>query len=168
MDDAEAEVPLSVPPQLPTNTSTPQLLQSQRWGEESRDEESQKLSHTPIHDYSILDWIFTEVLPAACRALMLTGKLNKLSHEERVMCSENSSFLARSAMLPWVCYLATLYQPCYTLYPEWPHRQGGLACFGCTFESRWCCTDLYYARGAQGVLPMRVGGTHEGLRRHYP
>ena len=21
------------------------------------------------------------------------------------------------------------------------------------------CTDLYYARGAQGVLPMRVGGT---------
>ena len=43
-------------------------------------------------------------------------------------------------------------------YPEWPHRQGGcLTCCGCTFESRCGCTDLYYARGAQGVLPMRVG-----------
>ena len=45
------------------------------------------------------------------------------------------------------------------LYPEWPHRQGGcLACCVCTFESRRGCTDLYYARGAQGVLPMSVGG----------
>ena len=43
------------------------------------------------------------------------------------------------------------------LYPELSHRQGGcLACCGCTFESRPGCTDLYYARGAQGVLPMRV------------
>ena len=43
--------------------------------------------------------------------------------------------------------------------PEWPHRQGGcLACCGCTFDFRWGCTDLYYARGAQGVLLMRVGG----------
>ena len=31
---------------------------------------------------------------------------------------------------------------------------------GCKVKSRqWMsCTDLYYARGAQGVLPMRVGG----------
>ena len=31
---------------------------------------------------------------------------------------------------------------------------------GCMIESRlWLSfTDLYYARGAQGVLPMRVGG----------
>ena len=44
-------------------------------------------------------------------------------------------------------------------YPEWPHSQGGcLRYCGCTFESRWGCTDLYYARGAQGVLHMRVGG----------
>ena len=30
---------------------------------------------------------------------------------------------------------------------------------GCKIESRLClsCTDLYYARGTQGVLPMRVG-----------
>ena len=50
------------------------------------------------------------------------------------------------------------------LYPEWPHRQGGcLACCGCTFESRCCCTDLYYARGAQWVLPMRVGGATSQL-----
>ena len=42
-------------------------------------------------------------------------------------------------------------------YPEWPHKQGGcLACCGCTFQSRRGCSDLYYARGAQGVLPMRV------------
>ena len=34
---------------------------------------------------------------------------------------------------------------------------GCLACCGCTFDSRWGCIDLYYARGAQGVLPMRVG-----------
>ena len=44
------------------------------------------------------------------------------------------------------------------LYPEWPHRQGGcLACCGCTFDSRWG-TGIYYARSAQGALPMRVGG----------
>ena len=46
----------------------------------------------------------------------------------------------------------------FEVCPEWPHRQGGcLACCGCTFESRWGFTDLYCARGAQGVLPMRVG-----------
>ena len=50
------------------------------------------------------------------------------------------------------------------LYPEWPHRQGSfLARCGCTFESSWGCTDLYYARGAQGVLPMRVGGATSQL-----
>ena len=50
------------------------------------------------------------------------------------------------------------------LYHEWPHRQGGcLACCGCTFESRWGCTFLYYARGAQGVLPMRLGGATSEL-----
>ena len=53
---------------------------------------------------------------------------------------------------------------CTGSYPEWQHRQGGcLACCRlqvCKIESRlWLsCTDLYYARGAQGVLPMRVGG----------
>ena len=50
------------------------------------------------------------------------------------------------------------------LYPEWPHRQGGcLACCGCTFESFRGGTDLNYARGAQGVLPMRVGGATSQL-----
>ena len=50
------------------------------------------------------------------------------------------------------------------IYPEWPHRQGGcLACCGCTFESRWGCTDLYYARGAQRELSMRVGGVTSQL-----
>ena len=50
------------------------------------------------------------------------------------------------------------------IYTEWPHRQGGcLACCGCTFESHWACTDLYYARGAQGVVPMRVGGVTNQL-----
>ena len=35
----------------------------------------------------------------------------------------------------------------------------------CTFESRlWLsCTDLYYARGAQRVQPMRVGGAPSQL-----
>ena len=55
------------------------------------------------------------------------------------------------------------------LYPEWPHRQGSsLACRrlqGCKIESwLWLsCTDLYYAPGAQGVLPMRVGGATSQL-----
>ena len=42
------------------------------------------------------------------------------------------------------------------LYPEWPHRQGGcLACCGCTFDSRWGSTDLYYARSTSiaGIAP---------------
>ena len=30
-------------------------------------------------------------------------------------------------------------------------------------SSRAECTDLYYARGAQGVLPMRVGGATSQL-----
>ena len=48
--------------------------------------------------------------------------------------------------------------------PEWSHRQGGcLACCDCKFESRWGCTDLYYARGAQGILPMKVEGTNSQL-----
>ena len=36
---------------------------------------------------------------------------------------------------------------------------------GCKIESRlWLsCTDLYYARGAQGVLSMRVGGATSQL-----
>ena len=40
---------------------------------------------------------------------------------------------------------------------------GCLARCGCTFESRCGCTDLYYARGAQVVLPMRVGGATSQL-----
>ena len=31
------------------------------------------------------------------------------------------------------------------------------------FDSRLGCTDLYYARGAQGVLPMMVGGATSQL-----
>ena len=45
-------------------------------------------------------------------------------------------------------------------YPEWLYRQGGcLACWSCRVDSRLNrgCTDLYYARGAQGVLLIRVG-----------
>ena len=40
---------------------------------------------------------------------------------------------------------------------------------GCKIESRlWLsCTDLYYARGAQGVLPMRVGGATGQLDRPF-
>ena len=36
---------------------------------------------------------------------------------------------------------------------------------GCKIESRlWLsCTDLYYARGSHGVLPMRVGGATSQL-----
>ena len=49
-------------------------------------------------------------------------------------------------------------------YPEWPHRQGGcLECCGCTFDSRRGCPDLYCAREAQRVLPMRVGGATSQL-----
>ena len=44
------------------------------------------------------------------------------------------------------------------------HRQGGcLACCGCTFDSYWGGIDLYYARGAQGVLRMRAGGATSQL-----
>ena len=42
--------------------------------------------------------------------------------------------------------------------------QGGcLACCGCTLGSRRGCTDLYCARGAQGVLHIRVGGATSQL-----
>ena len=52
------------------------------------------------------------------------------------------------------------------LYPEWPHRQGCcLACWICKIDFRlsWDCTDLYYARVAQVVLSMRVGGATSQL-----
>ena len=49
LDGGEAQVPLSVPPQLPTTTTSPQLLQMKRWGEESREEEPQK---TQSHSHS--------------------------------------------------------------------------------------------------------------------
>ena len=50
------------------------------------------------------------------------------------------------------------------LYPEWTHRQGGcLVCCGCTLDSSWGYTDLFYARCAQGVLPVRVGGATSQL-----
>ena len=58
--------------------------------------------------------------------------------------------------------------PCVP-YHEWPHRQGGcLASWrlqGCKIESRLSlsCADLYCSRGAQGVLPMRVGGAMRQL-----
>ena len=52
----------------------------------------------------------------------------------------------------------------YFITRIYPDRQGGcLVCCGCTFDSRWGCTDLYYARGAHGVLPMRVGGATSQL-----
>ena len=54
--------------------------------------------------------------------------------------------------------------------PEWPNRQGGcLACWSCKIYSRlsWDCTDLYCARGAQGVLPIRVGGATSQLDLPY-
>ena len=51
------------------------------------------------------------------------------------------------------------------LYPKWPHRQGGLPRVLKVARSnlRWGYTDLYYARGAQGVLPMRVRGATSQL-----
>ena len=67
---------INIPPQLPSTTTTPQLLQSKRRGEESKKEEPQKLSYSLILAHSLLDWIpaaiYTQVLPAACRALKLT------------------------------------------------------------------------------------------------
>ena len=64
----------------------------------------------------------------------------------------------------WEAALDTERRYFSNVYPEWPHRQGGcLACCGCTFESSWGWTDLYYARGAQGVLPMRVEGATSQL-----
>ena len=52
------------------------------------------------------------------------------------------------------------------LYPEWPHRQGGcLACWSCKVDPScgWDYTDLYYARGTQGVLPIREGGCDQSI-----
>ena len=62
----------------------------------------------------------------------------------------------------------------FTLYPEWPHyilhytpsgRIGKVvashAAVARSIPLR--CTDLYYARIAQGVLPMRVGGATSQL-----
>ena len=53
------------------------------------------------------------------------------------------------------------------IYPEWPHREGGLPPM--LKVARLIpggdrgCTDLYYARGAHGTLPMRVGGATSQL-----
>ena len=44
------------------------------------------------------------------------------------------------------------------VHPEWPHRQGG-----CTFESPMRLHRFILCRGAQGVLPMRVGGATSQL-----
>ena len=54
-------------------------------------------------------------------------------------------------------------KPIY-IYPDWQHKQGGwIACCSCTFDSRWGCTDLYYARGAQGVTAHEGGGATSQL-----
>ena len=50
---------------------------------------------------------------------------------------------------------------------EWPHRQGGcLVCFRLQgrLPAHAACTDLYCARRAQGVLPMRVGVNGQSIR----
>ena len=45
----------------------------------------------------------------------------------------------------------------YHTYPEWPNRQGScLACWRLQVDFLWGCSDLYYAWGYQGVLPIRV------------
>ena len=51
------------------------------------------------------------------------------------------------------------------LYPEWPHIGKVVASHaeGCRVDSGWGCTDLYHARGAQEVLPMRAGGATSQL-----
>ena len=52
--DMMEEKPKSVPPQLPA-TTIPQLLQSKRWADESKEEEPQTLNHTLIHADLLLD-----------------------------------------------------------------------------------------------------------------
>ena len=42
-------------------------------------------------------------------------------------------------------------------------RIGKAAFCGCTFDSHWGCTDLCFARGSQGILPMRVRGATSQL-----
>ena len=75
-------------------------------------------------------------------------------------------------ILPISLFLFVLFHCPITLnvhsYPEWQHMQGG--CLACSrLQERiqavvaLRCTDLYYARGSQGVLPMRVGGATSQL-----
>ena len=47
--------------------------------------------------------------------------------------------------------------------PEWPHGQGSFRMSRCKVNSLEGCTELYNARGAHGVLPMRVGGATSKL-----
>ena len=86
--------------------------------------------------------------------------LNSNSYTVFITLAVCSNHLASDFDLLWIIWaISSAY-----LYPEWPHRQGGcLACYGCTFDSRGVCNDLYYARGAKGVLPMRVGGATSQL-----
>ena len=49
---------------------------------------------------------------------------------------------------------------------KWPHNQGGcLTCWCCKIDSRfsWDCTDLSYARNAQGVLPIWGWGCDQSI-----
>ena len=48
-------------------------------------------------------------------------------------------------------------------YPQWPHRQDVASHAAVARSSPAECTDLYNARGAQGVLPMRVVGATSQL-----
>ena len=92
--------------------------------------------------------------------------LNLVKFKLRLGCSGSlmSLYGPTFRTTPIVCVVYSIVNNIHVyifLYNEWPHRQGGcLACWSCKIESRlsWDCTDLYYARGAQGILPMRVGG----------
>ena len=60
-------------------------------------------------------------------------------------------------VVPWRTIVNNVVPLIVTLSGRIGKEVGCLACCGCTFESSWGCTDLFYARGAQGVLPMKVG-----------
>ena len=79
-DGGEAEVPLLVPPQLPS----PQLLQSLRLGEERGEEEPQNLSHTLIHAHPLIDNL---ALPGSSTT-HLENTNKKVSIYERPTCPQ--------------------------------------------------------------------------------
>ena len=92
---------------------------------------------------------------ARCIALHTHRALNITMLIHRAFCTTlHTGPLQRTGLFFWLHTLSDRIGKVVA-----PHAEG------CKIESRvWLsCTNLYYARSAQGVLPMRVGGCDQSI-----